>query len=39
MKLDRVILACDENINYTEFWPVISKAWSERIGVKPTLYY
>ncbi len=39
MKIDRAILACDSNPNYTQFWPVVARAWADRIGVNPTLYY
>lgn len=38
MKIDRVILASNENQNYLDFWPIVSDAW-ERLGVKPTLIY
>lgn len=38
MKIDRVILASNENQNYLDFWPIVSEAW-ERLGVKPTLIY
>ncbi len=37
LKIDRVILATDNNPAYIEFWPVVAKAWKERIGVQPTL--
>lgn len=38
MKIDRVILASDDNKNYIEFWPIVAKAWAH-FGVKPTLIY
>ena len=38
MKIDRVILASNENQNYLDFWPIVSEAW-ERLGVKPTLIF
>ncbi len=37
LKLDRVILATDANQDYIQFWPIVSKAWKEIIGVRPTL--
>ena len=37
MKIDRAIVACDDNSLYTEFWPVVAKAWA-LIGIKPTLF-
>lgn len=36
-KIDRVILGCDANPLYLEFWPVVAKTWQELVGVKPTL--
>lgn len=36
-KVDRVILACDANPMYLEFWPVVAKTWQELVGIKPTL--
>lgn len=36
-KIDRVILATDNNPLYIEFWPIVAQAWKERIGVQPTL--
>lgn len=38
MKVERVILACDDNPDYLQFWPLMAKAWSQLIGVKPTLF-
>lgn len=37
LRLDRVILATDANPDYIEFWPIVSKAWKEVVGIKPTL--
>ena len=37
LKLDRVILATDDNPDYIEFWPVVAKAWQEIVGIQPTL--
>lgn len=36
-KIDRVILGCDANPLYLEFWPIVAKTWQELVGVKPTL--
>lgn len=38
MRVDRVILASDDNPDYLEFWPLMAKAWKQLIGVKPTLF-
>lgn len=35
--IDRVIIATDSNPAYIEFWPIVAKAWSDRIGIRPTL--
>ncbi len=35
--IDRVILGCDDNPMYLEFWPVVAKTWTEIVGVRPTL--
>lgn len=36
MKIDRVILACDDNPLYQNFWQLVAKAWTI-MGVRPTL--
>lgn len=36
-KIDRVILGCDTNPMYIDFWPLVAKAWKKIVGVKPTL--
>lgn len=37
LKIDRVILATNNNPLYIDFWPYSAKAWSQLMGVKPTL--
>jgi len=37
IKLDRVILATNDNPEYIEFWPLVAKAWKEIVGIQPTL--
>lgn len=37
LKLDRVILSTNVNPRYIEFWPVVSKAWHDLLGIRPTL--
>ena len=39
MRLDRVILACDENKNFLEYLKAVSLAWKKIIQVKPTLIF
>ncbi len=38
MKIDKVILASNDNPEYLDFWPLVSEAW-ERLGVEPVLIY
>lgn len=37
MKLKRVILAVNDSPIYLAFWPYAAKAWSEIVGIRPTL--
>jgi hypothetical protein len=37
MRLTHVLLASDLNPRYVEFWPLVSRAWSEIAGVEPVL--
>ena len=37
MKVEKVILASDLNPHYLQFWPLVSKAWKEIIGIEPEL--
>jgi hypothetical protein len=37
LKIDRVILSTDNNPDYIQFWPIVSRVWQEYIGIKPTL--
>jgi len=39
MKIDRVLLASNENINYYPFWNPLSKIYKENFGIKPTLIW
>lgn len=36
MKINRAILACDDNPLYQNFWPLAAKAWTN-MGIRPTL--
>src|SRR5581483_10874410 len=36
-RLGRVLLACDLNRDYLDFWPSTRRAWEEIVGIKPTL--
>lgn len=37
-KIDRAILAVNDNPNYYEYWQVVAEAW-KRLGVAPTLVF
>jgi len=37
MRLTHVLLASDLNPRYLEFWPLVSRAWTEVVGVEPVL--
>ena len=39
MKLDRVILSSNDDPKYLDFWPFVSKAWRELIGIEPVLFF
>lgn len=37
MTINRAILATDTHPDYIAFWPLVAKAWTQLIGVRPTL--
>jgi hypothetical protein len=37
MRLSRVLMACDLNRDYLDFWPSTRQAWREIVGVEPLL--
>jgi len=39
MKLDKVILAADDNPAYLQLWPLVACFWKVRIGVEPVLLH
>jgi hypothetical protein len=39
MKIKYAITSCNDNPLYYEFWPVISKVWSEFLNIEPILIY
>ena len=38
MKIDKVILASNNNKDYLDFWPIVSEAWL-RMDIEPVLIY
>jgi hypothetical protein len=39
MKIDLVIHSSDSNPFYLDFWPLVSKVWHVRFGLRPVLVY
>ena len=39
MKIDRVILAVDNNPIYTVYWNIVSQVWLKKFNIKPTLLF
>ncbi len=39
MKIDRVILSSNDNINYYPFWNILSKVYKENFNITPTLIW
>jgi len=37
MRLSHVVLACDLNPDYLEYWPSARRAWLEIVGIEPVL--
>jgi hypothetical protein len=35
----KVIMSCDDNPYYLDFWPLVAKVWRERIGYEPVLVH
>ena len=35
----KVIMSCDDNPYYLDFWPLVSRVWKERIGYDPVLIH
>ena len=35
----KVIMSCDDNPYYLDFWPLVSRVWKERIGIDPVLIH
>ena len=39
MKIDNVILCVNDTHTYYSFWPMIYKAWLDKTGIEPHLFY
>ena len=38
MKIDKVILSCNCDPFYLDFWPSVSKVWKQKFNITPVLY-
>jgi hypothetical protein len=36
-QITRVIIGCDTNPTYIQFWPLVARAWKQIVGIQPTL--
>lgn len=39
MKIDKVIMSCNDNENYLELWPYVSKVCKLTLGITPVLFH
>ena len=39
MEVQKIILCVNDNAEYVSFWPVVYKAWIDKTGVEPHLFY
>jgi len=39
MKIKNVLLSCNSNPTYLDFWPITSKIWKQRFNIHPILIY
>ena len=39
MKIDKVIMSCDDNPLYADFWKPVSEVWKKRFDIDPVLIY
>lgn len=39
MYLSTALVACNENMNYLQFWPLVKKAWYEVVGIPCIMIY
>lgn len=39
LKIDRVIISSDAKPLYLDYWPMVAKAWTKLIGLRPTLAF
>tara|TARA_R110000851_G_scaffold81549_2_gene179134 strand:- start:1594 stop:2427 length:834 start_codon:yes stop_codon:yes gene_type:complete len=39
MKIDKVIMSCNDNPFYSDYWPAVSRVWKEKFDIEPVLVY
>ena len=39
MKIQKAIMSVDDNPLYSDFWPLVSRVWKQRLGIEPVLIY
>ena len=39
LRVDTVLVACNENPLYLDFWPLVKLAWSQIVGIRAVLIY
>jgi len=37
--MPKVIMSCDDNPYYLDFWPLVSWVWKEKMGIEPVLVH
>ena len=37
--MPKVIMSCDDNPYYLDFWPLVSWVWKEKMGIEPVLIH
>jgi len=39
MKIDKVVVSCNDDPFYSDYWPIVSKVWKVKMGIDPVLIY
>ena len=39
MKINKVIMSCNDNPFYSDYWPAVSRVWKEKFNIEPVLVY
>ena len=38
-KIEKVVMSCDSNPLYLDFWPIVSQVWKQKFGIEPILLF